>query len=118
MDNKEFYSSIAGQIVKREGILVRLRASVGNEIKSTEWYQYQPVKFDLVKDFDNVKKVCSDDLFCLLDAFNWSVMNKTEWSASLYKYITHRVSVMKEGFAKEAEHLSKVDIIGNFIDSL
>lgn len=116
--NDIYYSSIKGEFVPRKGILVRLRAVVEGELKQTEWYQYEPVQFDLVQNFDNVKTVCDDNLFCLLDAFNWSIMNKSELTASIYKYIVHRVYVVKDGFSKEVELLSNVDVWQNFISSL
>lgn len=113
-----FYSAYNGEFVQRDWILVRLRAFVEGELKHTEFYQYEPKQFDLVKDFDNVKTICNDNLFCWLDAYHWSIMNKSELTASIYKYITHRVHVFKDGFAKEAEHLSNVDVWGNFLTSI
>jgi hypothetical protein len=118
MNANGYYSAYNDEFIKREGIIVRLRTFVEGELKQTEWYQYEPINFDLVKDFDNVKTVCDDNLFCLLDAYHWSIMNKSELTASIYKYIAHRVHVIKDGFAREAEHLSNVDVLDNFLTSI
>lgn len=84
-------------------------------IQNTQWYHHTPPKsFDLFQNFNDVQSYCRDNVACYMDAMNWSIMNKTELTADIYKFITHRVSVVKEGFA---HHFLPSDAhILNFID--
>lgn len=102
-------SPITGQYIERKGILVRLWARVGEEIKSTEWYQDEPQNFDLVKNYNEVMEKCGDDIICQMDSFNWTVMNKTEITASIYKFITNRAHVIRRGFDNEVVNFKEID---------
>lgn len=74
---------------------------VSESIQNTEWYHYNPKHFDLFNDFNHVQAYCgdpADNMICYQDALNWSIMNKSELTADIYKFITHRINVIREGF--------------------
>ena len=68
------------------------------KIQHTEWYNHTPYNFDLVKNFNDVKAICGDSPFCWTDSLNWSIMNKSELTADIYKFISHRAAVIRNGF--------------------
>jgi hypothetical protein len=74
-----------------------LQAKFQAAIQNTEWYQYEHPNFDLVKNTEQVKNICGEDPDCYADALNWTIMNKTEITSNIYKFISHRVSVVKDG---------------------
>jgi hypothetical protein len=82
------YNSIGDAIISR--------------ISETEWYQHTPQNFDLVHNFKEVQAICGDidNMVCYMDSFNWSIMNKTELTADIFKFISHRMSVIREGFTE------------------
>ncbi|MEH7122133.1 hypothetical protein V7127_02690 [Bacillus sp. JJ1773] len=80
-------------------MLVRIRSKIDGAIKESHWYQYEHPNFDRIKDYDTVQNICKDDFFCHLDSVNWTIMNKTEITSNIYKFIAHRVSIVKDGFA-------------------
>lgn len=86
--DKNTYNSIGDAITSK----------ITDTIHHTEWYSHTPYNFDLVKNFNNVQAYCGNDAACYMDSMNWSIMNKTELTEDIYKFITHRVSVVKEGF--------------------
>ena len=78
--------------------------AIFSRITETEWYQHTPQNFDFVKNFNEVEAICGDplkgtNLMCYQDSLNWSIMNKSELTADIYKFITHRVSVIRHGFS-------------------
>lgn len=68
-------------------------------IHHSEWYNHTPKDFDLVKDFDHIQAICGNNLVCYHDSLDWAIMNKTEFTADIYKFITDRVYVIKHGFS-------------------
>ncbi|MEH7548239.1 hypothetical protein [Neobacillus vireti] len=70
---------------------------IHNVIHNTEWYHHTPQDFDLVENFNNVQAICGENLNCFWDAANWSIMNKTELTSDIYKFITHRMSILRDG---------------------
>src|SRR5690554_3153817 len=100
--------------IKVNGVIVD---KVKGAIKNTDWYQYEHPSFDLVENFNDVQMICKDSLACYLDSFNWSIMNKTELTASIYKFITHRVHVVKDRFTNNfLPDQINWNVILNFID--
>lgn len=100
--------------IKINGVVVE---KLKGKIQDTDWYQYEHPSFDLVENFYDVQNICKDSLACYLDSFNWSIMNKTELTASIYKFITHRVYVIKDGFANNfLPDQINWDVVFNFID--
>ena len=73
-------------------------SKLSDDIHQSEWYHHTPQNFDLVHNFKEVQAICNNNLDCYADSFNWSIMNKNELTADIYKFITHRVSVIREGF--------------------
>ena len=108
------------KVVRINGVEIELYESVGEAIsdklkgavQNTDWYKFEHPSFDLVQNFEDVKMICKDDLACYADSLNWSIMNKTELTASIYKFITHRVAAVKTGFTENF----LPDSILNFID--
>lgn len=88
MVNDNSYNSIG------EAITTKLSEAIQN----TEWYHHAPNKMDVIKNFDHVQMVCGNDNNCWADAANWTIMNKTELTSDIYKFITDRMAVMREGF--------------------
>jgi hypothetical protein len=80
-----------------------IKDRLSEAIQNTEWYQHAPNKMDLFKDWSHVQSICGDykgglgDGACYLDSMNWSIMNKTELTADIYKFISDRMAVMREG---------------------
>jgi hypothetical protein len=70
-------------------------------ITDQEWYQYEHPNFDLVRNYEDVKAICDQNAFCWLDSFNWSIMNTTELTSSLYKFVTYHTNVIKQGIESE-----------------
>jgi hypothetical protein len=92
-------------------------SKLSDAIHHTEWYQRTPQNFDLVHNFNDVQAICGDffnNQVCYMDSFNWSVMNKTELTSDIFKFISHRMSVIREGFANN--FLPDFHTILNFID--
>lgn len=77
---------------------INISSMVSESIHKTEWYQHTPKKFDLVQNYNHVQAICGDDPACYMDSFNWTVMNKTELTSDIYKLISDRMAVIKEGF--------------------
>ncbi|MDP4085776.1 MAG: hypothetical protein Q8934_14315 [Bacillota bacterium] len=74
-------------------------SKIQTAIHHTEWYNHTPKDFDLFKNFNQVQAYCGDNMACYADSANWTIANKTEFTADLYKFITDRVYVIKHGFA-------------------
>lgn len=91
--NDNSYNSIGDAIISK----------VSDAIHHTEWYHHTPYKFDLVHNFNDVQAICGDytgglgSPACYIDAFNWSIMNKTELTADIYKFISDRMAIMRDG---------------------
>jgi hypothetical protein len=75
-----------------------LQDKLGNAIHHTEWFKHQPQNFDLVHNFSDVQSKCGDDAFCYMDSLNWSIMNKSELTTDIYKFITNQTAIMRNGF--------------------
>lgn len=76
-----------------------IASKIQTAIENTEWYhQRPPSNFDLTEDFEHVKSICGPDLNCYWDSANWTIMNKTELTADIYKFITNRFDVVRDGF--------------------
>lgn len=93
---------------------------IQNAIHNTEWYQHEPHNFDLVKNFDHVQAICGDYTgglgsgSCYMDALNWSIMNKTELTRDIYKFITDRASVIRDGLQNNLIPHQHLDFGGIF----
>lgn len=85
--NDNTYDSIG------DAVLTKLSDSIHH----TEWYYHTPQNFDLVHNFNDVQAKCAEDAFCYLDSFNWSIMNKTELTADIYKFITDKTAIVRDG---------------------
>lgn len=83
---------------------------VGNKIKvkyeSLDWNQREPY-LDVFDDIEKVKAYCGkfgediEGTTCWLDAYNWSLMNKTPLTEDIYQFISHRAGIIRGGFDKE-----------------
>jgi hypothetical protein len=93
-----------------------ITSKITEAIHHTEWYNHTPYNFDLVKNFNDVQAYCGNDAACYMDSLNWSIMNKTELTTDIYKFITYRVSVVKDGFAHNFWPSDHAQHILNFID--
>jgi hypothetical protein len=93
-----------------------IQDKLANAIHQTDWYNYQPQNFDLVKNFNDVQAHCNNDLPCYMDSLNWAIMNKSELTADIYKFIVHRVHVVKQGFAENFWPSDHMQHVLNFID--
>jgi hypothetical protein len=80
------------------GIGDALTIKISDAIQHSEWYQHTPNKMDLFKDWDHVQAICGTNKACYMDSFSWSVMDKTELTADIYKFITDRTAIVREGF--------------------
>ena len=87
--------------------------NIGNKIKMKydgfEWQQVK-VHHDIFEDINTVSARCGNgDTFeeatCWLDAFNWSVMNKTHLTEDIYQFIAHRSGVMRRAIDNEITNL-------------
>lgn len=88
---------------------------IGNKIKvkyeSLDWNQREPY-LNIFDDIDKVKAYCGnfgediEGTACWLDAYNWSLMNKTPITEDIYQFISHRAGVIRGGFDKEIENWS------------
>lgn len=75
-----------------------ITSKISEAIHNTEWYHHTPNNFDLVQNFNHVQGICGESLSCYMDSLNWSIMNKTELTADIYKFISDRMAVIREGF--------------------
>lgn len=73
-------------------------SKISDAINHSEWYNHTPKEFDLFENTNHVKGICGNDLDCYADSANWTIMNKTELTSDIYKFITDRVYVIKHGF--------------------
>ncbi|MDQ1003944.1 hypothetical protein QFZ28_004344 [Neobacillus niacini] len=73
-------------------------SKISDAIHNSQWYDHTPINFDLVHNFNDVQAICNNNIVCYMDSFNWSIMNKTELTADIFKFISHRMSVIREGF--------------------
>jgi hypothetical protein len=64
---------------------------------NTEWYQHNPNQFDLAQNFNHVQSICGENLNCYWDAANWTITDKTEVTSDIYKFISDRMTVIREG---------------------
>jgi hypothetical protein len=95
-------------------------SKLSDAVHNSQWYQRTPSNFDLIKNNDFVQGYCGDFIEnqnCYLDSANWTLMNKSELTSDIYKFITHRVSVVKNGFHDNflPNHIN-LDHILNLID--
>lgn len=73
-------------------------SKISDALQHTEWYQHTPNKFDMVQNLDHVKMICGYKPECYADSLNWSIMNKTALTSDVYKFISDRMAVIREGF--------------------
>lgn len=92
-------------------------SKLSEAIHHSEWYQHTPKDFDLFENTNRVQAICGDNLACYADSANWTIANKTEFTADLYKFITDRVYVIRHGFKDNflPDHINW-DAFANFID--
>lgn len=64
----------------------------------TEWYQHTS-DFNVFENYDGVKALCDENLLCWMDAVNRSGMEISEPTKMVYRFISHRAEVIKDGFA-------------------
>lgn len=112
--NDEILNNIDSHTYNSIGDLIT--SKIGDALHHTEWYQHTPYNFDLVKNFNDVQAYCGDNAACYMDSLNWSIMNKSELTADIYKFITHRVSIIKDGFAHNFWPSDHMQHVLNFID--
>jgi len=65
--------------------------------ENAQWQQIDK-HYDIFKDVDAAKNYCGDDVTCLMDIFNWSIMKQTPLTEDVYQFIVHRVGVIQKGF--------------------
>lgn len=70
---------------------------VSEKIQQSEWYQYQPQQFDYGVNRQMVEAVCNHNPVCYMDSLNWTLMNKTPLTESIYKWIAYRSHIAYEG---------------------
>lgn len=81
-----------------------ITSKISDYIHHAEWFRYTPKKFDLVQNFDHVQAICGNNQICYMDSLNWSIMNKNELTADIYKFIAERTAVMREGILHNFTH--------------
>lgn len=127
INNKLFYDNSVNEIFNKidsnsyNSIGEAITDKITNAIHNTEWFQTAtPHKFDLVQNFDHVQAICGDYTgglgsgACYMDALNWSIMNKTELTKEIYKFIAERAAVMRDGFQNNLIHGQHFDFGGIF----
>lgn len=67
-------------------------------LQKTDWYQQSNSDFNIFKNWEGVKNLCKDDALCLMDAVNRSVMESTKGTEMIYKFISHRAALVRDGF--------------------
>lgn len=56
---------------------------------------------DMFKDYQFVKNVCKDDLFCWLDSYHYSIMSRNDVTDFLYRYANHTSKVVGDSVVRE-----------------
>jgi hypothetical protein len=85
--NDNSYNSIGDAVISK----------LSDAIHQSGWYHHTPQNFDLVHNFNDVQAFCGDNAVCYMDSLNWAIMNKSELTADIYKFITNQTSIMREG---------------------
>ncbi|MEH7086500.1 hypothetical protein V7139_27800, partial [Neobacillus drentensis] len=93
-------------------------SKISDAVHNSEWYQHTPQNFDLVHNFKEVQAICGDidNMVCYMDSLNWSIMNKTELTADIFRFISHRMSVIRTGFTENFLPSDHIEHLLNFID--
>lgn len=88
---------------------------IGNKIKikydNLEWNQREPY-LDIFTDIEQVKAYCGgfgndvESTTCWLDAYNWSLMNKSKLTEDIYQFISHRAGIIRSGIDNEIANWS------------
>ena len=83
---------------------------IGNKIKykyeGFEWNRQPTPRVDVFENIDQVNQVCGNgdtfkEAMCWLDAYNWSLMNKTKLTEDIYQFITHRAVLIRTSLERE-----------------
>lgn len=64
-------------------------------IMETKWYQHEGAPS--MADLNKVEAVCNDDPFCWMDAANRLIMDSTPVTQAIYRFITHRTAIIRDG---------------------
>lgn len=90
-----------------------IESKIMDYIHHTDWYNYNP---PVASDLKDLHEICGNNAACYMDNANWQIMNKTEVTADIYKFITQRVHVVKDGFSHNFWPWDHAQHILNFID--
>ncbi len=64
-------------------------------ILETDFYHHEGAPS--MKDLHKVEAICNDDPFCWLDSANRLLMESTEVTKTVYRFITHRMAIVRDG---------------------
>lgn len=83
-------------------------------LEKTDWYG-RTNDFNYFTNTEVTKNLCGDNVFCLMDSVNRSLMETTKFTSEVYNFVTWYFGQIKTGVVNE---IANMDGVLNFIFSL
>lgn len=95
-------------------MIVRIgKEIIVNNLEKTEWYGREN-HWNYFTDNEATRNFCGDNVFCIWDSINNSIMESTKFTHEVYNFVTWYFAQIKDGVVNE---IANFEVTLNFIFS-